>query len=91
MTQTEKMRFLVDYELDFISLGENFGLQELECADLYRQKKELLREQLNQSIDLGNAKEMFRKLTMSIFIAHVREKRDGWKWQIKVMTTKPKE
>jgi hypothetical protein len=50
MTQTEKMRFLIDYETDFISLGKNFGLEELECADLYRQKKELLREQLNQSM-----------------------------------------
>lgn len=91
MTRIQKIRFLIDYENEFVHLGELFGIEERECEDLYRIKKELLREQLNQALDEVAAQQMFLQLTKSIFIAYVREKRDGWKWQIKIIPIKPEQ
>ncbi len=92
MTYSEKIQLILDYEVEFVRFGHvYFSRPSVDCESLFKQKKHLFEEQLRQDLEADEVKTMFYTLTKTIYIAHIREIRDGWKWQIKIEPIKPKE
>ena len=83
------MKFVTEFVNEFVHYGELCDIDTKECELLYKEKKHLFDEQLNQSIDRENAEKFCKHLAVSILKAHVWEKRDGYLWQIKISCIRP--
>lgn len=89
MNEQGKIRLLIEHLESFKHLGEYFSMEPKECEHLFFKKIPLFSEQLDQELDEETARKLFNVLSKKIFIAHVREKRDGWKWQIEIRPLRP--